>query len=40
VVAALTVPYIQRVHDGVSTEKVERALVGTSKEISAASGLQ
>ena len=40
VVAALTVPYIQRVHDGVSTEKVERALVRATKEISAAIGLQ
>lgn len=40
VVAALTVPYIQRLHDAVSTDEVERALMEATKEISAAIGLQ
>lgn len=40
IVAALTVPCIQRLHEGVSTEEVERALAEATKEISAAIGLQ
>jgi DNA-binding IclR family transcriptional regulator len=39
-VAALTVPYIQRLHDEVSMDEVERALVEAAKEISAAIGSQ
>lgn len=39
-VAALTVPYIQRLHGEVSTDRVERALAETAKDISAAIGSQ
>lgn len=39
-VAALTVPYIQRLHGEVSMEQVERMLVEAAREISNAIGLQ
>lgn len=39
-VAALTVPYIQRLHGEVSMELVERMLVEAAQDISAAMGLQ
>jgi DNA-binding IclR family transcriptional regulator len=39
-VAALTVPYIQRLHDKVDIKQVELAIVAAAKEISAAIGAQ
>lgn len=39
-VAALTVPYIQRVHEGVSISQVEKAIAETARAISVAIGAQ